>query len=320
MTDLVPVVSLASEIEGQGPTRRIRTLVDVWLESKESPNTRIAYANDMRHWLRFCEEAGIDPLYQVLRAHVDIWKNRGAGFPGNPPAAASVARRLSAVASWYVYLFQEDVVDRSPLAHVKRPTVSDESMTRGLTNGEAASVYEVAAGSGPRDLAVIALLMLSGLREHEVVLADVEDLGHETGHRTLDIVRKGNKRQRVALSTVTDAAIAGYVQDRTTGPLLTTKTGARISVHQVFRTVKRLARLADVPDPEEVSPHSLRHTFATLSLDAGVPLRQVQVDMGHADPKTTIRYDRARRRLKDAATYKLTEHILGKTDDESGES
>lgn len=265
-------------------------------------------------WLAFCDEAGIDPL-AAIRAHADVWKGRGAGYDN--PAPSSVARRVSAIASWYLYLVMEDVLDRSPFAHVSGwKAVSSESTTRGLTQAQARSMTECAVESGPRDEALIKLLLFSGVRESEAILADVDDLGWEDGHRTLDVVRKGGKTQRIALSLVAADAIEQMLADRTEGPLFVTDTGGRMSASQVFRSVRRIARIADVPDSAEVTPHSLRHTFATLSLDAGVPLRQVQVDMGHADPKTTIRYDRARKRLRDAATYKVTEWILGKPGDE----
>lgn len=314
MTELVPVTSLAGEVAAYGPTRRVHVLVAVWLESKRSIHTRKAYARDMKMWLTFCDAEGIDPL-TALRAHADVWLNRGAGYAD--PAPASVARRISAIASFYLYLVQEDVLDRSPFAHVSAwRAVSSESTTRGLTKAQARSMTECAAEAGPRDEALIKLLLLSGVRESEAILADIGDLGWEDDHRTLDVVRKGGKVQRIALSLVTADALEQYLGGRTEGALFVTTTGGRMSASQVFRTVRRIARIADVPDPDEVTPHSLRHTFATLSLDAGVPLRQVQVDMGHADPKTTIRYDRARKRLKDAATYKVTEWILGRPGDE----
>lgn len=315
MSDLIPVAGLADEVASYGPTRRVHVLVEVWLQSKESPHTRAAYARDMKMWLEFCDRNAVDPL-QALRAHADIWKRQGAGYPSKP-ANSSLARRLSAVASWYNYLVMEDVLDRSPLAHVARPAVSDESTTRGLNKTQARSMVEAAVESGQRDEALIKLLLFSGIRESEAILADVDDLGWEDDHRTLDVVRKGGKTQRIALSLVVADALEEYLADRESGPLFVTDGGGRLSASQVFRTVRRVARVADVPDPNEVTPHSLRHTFATLSMDAGVDLRQIQKDMGHADPKTTIRYDRARKRLKDAATYRVTEHILGKPDEEA---
>lgn len=315
MSEIVPVASLADEVASYGPTRRIHVLIAVWLESKNSQHTREAYERDMKQWLKFCDEANVDPL-QALRAHADIWRNRGAGYAD--PAPASVARRLSAVSSWYTYLVQEDILDKSPLAHVARPAVSDESSTRGLSRDEARAVCEAARESGGWDEVVTKLLLFTGARESEIVLADVEDLGFEDGHRTLDVTRKGGKVQRLAIDLAAADPLEQYLGGRESGPLIVGRDGQRISPDQVFRTVRRVARIAGIPDPDGITPHSLRHTFATLSMDAGVDLRQIQKDMGHADPKTTIRYDRARRRLRDAATYKVTQWILGDQEEEGG--
>lgn len=307
---------LTAEVERYGPTRRMQVLVAVWLESLRSPHTRRAYARSMKMWQSFCDEAGIDPL-SAIRAHGDIWHNKDAGYPSKP-AQASLAQRLSAIASFYDYLVREQVIDHSPFEHVTRPNVSNESVTRGLTTEEAAAMFKCAADTSPRESALISLLMFLGLRCDEVVMADVTALGYDDGHRTIDVMRKNSKWQRLALSPVVVEVVEAYLNGRDSGPMVLARTGERISVRQVFRIVQGIAQRAGVRDPENVSPHSLRHTYATMALDAGVPLRQVQMDMGHVDPKTTIRYDRARRRLKDAGTYKVTEWILGKPAD-SGE-
>jgi integrase/recombinase XerD len=81
------------------------------------------------------------------------------------------------------------------------------------------------------------------------------------------------------------------------GPLFATKTGARLDEPYIYVLVRRLARNAGIPSADDLSPHSLRHTFATDYLDAGGNLRDLQDAMGHADPRTTRRYDRSRHNL-----------------------
>ena len=309
MNELVPSEGLAAEVAAYGPTRRIQVLVASWLAAYSSVNTQKAYARDMKMWLAFCDEHDIDPL-TALRAHIDVWRQRGAGYA--TPKDTSVARRLSAVSSWYDYLVKEDVLDRSPAAHIKRPQIdAGFSPTRGLDRDGAQAMLQAAHEAGPREHAVITLLMLSGLRCHEALLADVDDLGVERGHKTLDVVRKGGKKQRIPLDLETHAAVRAHVGDRSSGPLLVTSSGARLSATQVFRIVRKLAQVAAVPHAGEISPHSLRHTFATLALDSGAAIRDVQAAMGHADPKTTIRYDRARGQLDRNPTYGLAKWIKG---------
>jgi len=311
MTDLVPITSLSDEVSQYGPTRRVQVLVAAWLASFNAVNTQKAYARDMKMWLRFCEEADVDPL-AVLRVHVDAWKQRGAGFDAPKPHPPSVARRLSAVSSWYEYLVQEEVLDRSPAAHVKRPKVDNRhSTTFGLDEHEARAVIKAAGECGLRELAVVSVLLLTGIRNSELVESDVEDLGHERGHFTLDVTRKGGAKQRIVLTLAAVAALEVYLADRKSGPLIVTRTGARISREQVARIVRKVAIAAKVPHADKVSPHSLRHAFVTLSMDAGAMVEDVQDAVGHQSLDTTMRYKRNRGRLERFPGDKLARFVLG---------
>ena len=314
MTDLVPVASLASEVAQYGPTRRVHVLIAAWLAEYDSINTQKAYERDLKMWLKFCDEQGVDPL-NTLRAAVALWKQQGAGYEKAHPA--SVARRLSAVASWYEYLVQEEVLDRSPASHVKRPKVDpDHSTTYGLDEQEVRAMIEAAGDMGLRIVAVIVVLVLTGLRVAELVFADIEDLGWDRKQRTVDVTRKGGARQRIPLTEPAWLALEAFIGDRTSGPLITTRTGARISPFQVARIVKRVSRAAGIKAWEKVSPHALRHAFVTLSLDAGAVIEDVQDAVGHRDIKTTIRYRRNRRKLENNPTHKLTEFLIGKNEED----
>jgi len=312
MTEIVPV-TLVDEVAQYGPTRRINVLVASWLASFNSFHTQRAYARDMKMWLQFCDEKELDPL-RALRAHIDLWKQVGAGY--REPKNTSLARRLCAVSSWYEYLVEEDVLDRNPAAHVKRPHVDPyHTDTRGLNEAESRAMMTAAVEEGWRDAVVVTMLLLGGLRCSELVMADVEHLGRERGYRTIDVTRKGGTIQRLPLTEPSVAAIEAYLDDRGSGPLVQTETGKRISPFQVYRLVQKIARKAGIPDPDEVTPHSLRHAFVTLSLEAGAPIEDVQRSVGHRDPKTTIRYNHSRRDLEKNSTHKLTEHLLGKDEE-----
>lgn len=309
MSDLVPVSSLAAEVARYGPTRRVQVLVASWLASFDSPQTRRAYARDMKTWLAFCDEHNLEPL-SVLRVHIDAWKQVGAGYAS--PHPPSVARRVSAVSSWYEYLVREEILERSPAAHVKRPKVDNRhSSTFGLDEDEARAVIQAAGEYGLRELAVITVLMLTGIRNSELVMSNVEDLGRDRGHHTLDVVRKGGARQRIPLSPEAVAALNAYLAGRDSGPLVVTRSGARISQYQVYRIVRKVAIAAKVPHAAKVSPHSLRHAFVTLSLDAGAMVEDVQDAVGHQSLDTTMRYKRNRGRLDKFPGYKLAEFLNG---------
>src|SRR5712692_765275 len=134
-------------------------------------------------------------------------------------------------------------------------------------------------------------------------------LGVERGHRILAIVRKGGKKATIPLAPRTARAIDLAIGERCEGPIFLTTAGARLDRHGAGRIVRRIARQAGIAKP--VGPHTLRHAFITAALDAGVPLRDVQEAASHADPRTTIRYDRARGSLDRHATYIVAAYIAG---------
>jgi integrase len=150
-----------------------------------------------------------------------------------------------------------------------------------------------AAGLGaPTEHALISLLALTGLRVSEATGADIEHLGLERGHRTLTITRKGGKVVTIPLAPRTARAIDLAIGERTGGPVFLAADRRRLDRHGAGRIVRKTARRAGIG--KSVTPHTLRHAFITAALDAGVPLRDVQEAASHADPRTTIRYDRAR--------------------------
>ena len=138
------------------------------------------------------------------------------------------------------------------------------------------------------------MLGLLGLRIFEAYRASIADLGEEHGHRVLRVCGKGGKVGLVPLPPAVARAIDRAVDGRPDGPILRNTLGARMDRHAATRRLKHLAATAGVRMPR-MHPHMLRHTFLTAMLDAGVSLRDVQIAARHADPRTTMRYDRARR-------------------------
>jgi integrase/recombinase XerD len=269
------------------------------------PATREAYARDLRAWGDFLSGLGVEVL-DAHRVHVDAFARRDedAGV-----APATIARRLSALSGFYSYALDESLIARSPVARVRRPRVSDESPRLGVDRAGMRALLDTAQELGARDHALACLLALSGLRVSEALAADVADLSSERGHRTLRLRRKGGKRQTMALAPRTAAALDAMLAGRSSGPLFATRSSRRMDRHAALKVVRRLARMAGIE--HGVSPHSLRHGFVTAALDAGVPLRDVQDAAGHADPRTTRRYDRGRHSLDRAATYTVAAYVAG---------
>jgi len=267
--------------------------------------TRDAYALDLRQFVNWCERHGLR-LFSVRRADIECF---GRDLEAKGRARATVARRLSTVAGFYRYAVEEELLDHSPAVHVRRPRIDYESHATALDRNELGAML-VAAGLGAAsEHALISLLALNGLRVSEALGANVEALGLERGHRTLTVLRKGGKVVTVLLAPRTARAIDLAIGERTEGPIFVGPDGARIDRHGAGRMVKRIARRAGIN--KSVGPHTLRHAFITAALDAGVPLRDVQEAASHADPRTTMRYDRARVSLDRHATYIVAAYVAG---------
>ncbi len=209
----------------------------------------------------------------------------------------------------YRYAEEEGLIPVSPAVHVRRPRLDYESHAVGLDRNEVGALL-VAAGLGPAiEHALISLLALNGLRVSEATGANVEALGLERGHRTLTVLRKGGKVVTIPLAPRTARAVDLAVGERLSGPIFTRADGTRLDRHGAARIVRRVAKRDGVD--KRIGPHTLRHAFITAALDAGVPLRDVQEAASHADPRTTMRYDRARVSLDRHATYIVSTFIAG---------
>ena len=145
------------------------------------------------------------------------------------------------------------------------------------------------------------MLALNGLRVSEAIGANIEALGVERGHRTRTVLRKGGKTVTIPLAPRTARAVDLAVGERCAGPIFTTAHGGCLDRHGAARIVRRVARRAGITKP--IGPHTLPHAFITAALDTDVPLRDVQEAASHADPRTTMRHDRARVSLDRHATY-----------------
>jgi site-specific recombinase XerD len=209
------------------------------------------------------------------------------------------------LSSFYRYAEGEEAIERNPVAFVRRPKVGTETVSTGLDKDQFAELIRVAEVDSPRSHAMVLLLGMNGLRVSELLDADVDDLAIERGHRVLVVTRKGGKKATIPMAPRTADAVDAYVCERMTGPLFVTATGNRWQRSEVWRTLRRLARDAKLDNASRIHPHDLRHAFVTLSLDAGASLRDVQDAAGHADPRTTRRYDRARHNLDRHPTYVL---------------
>lgn len=265
-----------------------------------------AYASDLRWWSRWCAELEVDML-GVSRAHIEGYAAAMQDHQGLSPA--SVARRLTTVCGFYRHCTAEGLLARNPGEFVRRPSVPAESTTLGLTYLEFVAFLHAANSLGPNALALANLLGMLGLRVSEACHVDIEHLGEQRGHRVVQILGKGGKPATVPLPVPVARALDAARGDRDQGPLLRTRTGRRMDRHAAARIVRNTCRAAGIS--ARISPHSLRHTYVTQLLDAGASLRDVQIGARHADPRITMRYDRARLQLDRHVNYVLAARVAG---------
>jgi integrase len=211
------------------------------------------------------------------------------------------------VSSWYTFLVADGAAMQSPAAHVRRPKIADRGETPGLTRDELQRLLTATEIYGSaRSRALLTLLATTGLRINEALSRDVEHLSYDRGHRILRLERKGGAGDRTVLTPPVIRALDTYLDGRTFGPLFITSTGKRMDQPEAWYMVRRLAKRAALAGAGELRPHSLRVAFITGAREAGVPLEDVQDAAGHADPRTTRRYDRGRHSLDRHASYAVT--------------
>ncbi len=265
-------------------------------QRRASPQTLRAYESDLAQFGAFLSEehsggpapgpAGIDAL--AVRGFVARLHRSGLG-------RSSVARKLSAVRSFMENAVREGRIDSSPAKTVPTPKVP-KRLPRNLTVDEVFALLDGIEGSdeaGIRDRAILEFLYATGLRVGELVSLDLEDL--DLAGETVRVLGKGNKERIVPFGSKAKSALLRWIE--TSRPLRETgdagavflnPRGGRLTDRSVRRILDRRLREASVR--AHVSPHALRHSFATHLLGAGADLRAIQELLGHASLSTTQRY------------------------------
>lgn len=271
--------------------------------ARYSGRTLEAYRYDLRCFFQWAADSGLEVL-DATRAHIEVYRcwleDRGL-------APSTVDRRLSTVCGFFRFAHIDGRTASNPAQYVRRPRVHP-STARGLDRSEL-GVFLFTAERYDRDHAALAVLLgLNGLRVSEACSTNVEDLGFERGHRTLQIIGKGNKPATIPLVPRTARTIDLAIGDRHDGPILRRRDGERLDRRTAHRWVASIGKRAGL---DSVHPHMLRAAFIMAALDAGVPLRDVQTAARHADPRTTTIYDRRRQNFDRHAAYVVVAFVAG---------
>ena len=261
------------------------------------------YRCDLRTFFQWCTDVGLDVL-EAKRANIELWRS---AMEERGLAASTIDRRLSTICGFYRFAHIDGRIPSNPAQYARRPKVYP-SEGRGLDRGELGRFLFTAERYDPDHAALAALLGLNGLRVSEACATNAEDLGFDRGHRTLHIIGKGNKPAVIPLVPRVARTIDRALGERCEGPILHRHDGQRLDRRTAHRWVRSIGKRAGLGI---VHPHMLRAAFIMAALDAGVPLRDVQIAARHADPRTTTIYDRRRENFDRHAAYVVVAFVAG---------
>ena len=274
----------------------------VWMERGLSPNTLAAYRADLTALERWLEERE-NSLMAAQRGDLLAFMASRVQAGARP---RSTARQLSSFRRFYRYLVRDGQLREDPTAQIAMPKVG-RSLPRSLTEEEVEALLAAPAVSDPlghRDRTMLEVLYATGLRVSELVNLKLGQVNLNQG--VLRIVGKGDRERLIPLGEEAVQWIQQFLQgprveillERQTDYLFPTRRGDRMTRQAFWHIIKRYARKAGVS--KDLSPHTLRHAFATHLLNHGADLRVVQMLLGHSDLSTTQIYTHvARERLKD---------------------
>jgi integrase/recombinase XerD len=293
---------------------------EIWLEKQKSRQTRRAYRLDVRHFMQALDITSVDQLRQIDHRAVIAWERMQR--EQEAAKSSTVCRRLAALSSLFKHLVRHGVVARNPVVDVERPTINRiEGSTAAFSKIQARKILDAPAAdtlAGLRDRAILSVGLQVGFRRAEIAALNVGDLHQNRGFDALRVVRKGGRREALAINLQAAQRIRAYLDiagpgDDIEGPLFRPVRGnqkkkfdasGRMDPDAIDRMVRKYA--AKIGLGRGYSVHSMRATFITTALENGAQLEDVQKAAGHRDPSTTKLYDRRGYNPEKAASFFAT--------------
>jgi integrase/recombinase XerD len=293
---------------------------EIWLEKQKSRQTRRAYRLDVRHFMQALDITCVDQLRQIDHRAVIAWERMQR--EQEAAKSSTVRRRLAALSSLFKHLVRHGVVARNPVVDVERPTINRiEGSTAAFSKIQARKILDAPAAdtlAGLRDRAILSVGLQVGFRRAEIAALNVGDLHQNRGFDALRVVRKGGRREALAINLQAAQRIRAYLDiaghgDDIEGPLFRPVRGnqkkkfdasGRMDPDAIDRMVRKYA--AKIGLGRGYSVHSMRATFIPTALENGAQLEDVQKAAGHRDPSTTKLYDRRGYNPEKAASFFAT--------------
>ncbi|MCS6948315.1 MAG: site-specific tyrosine recombinase XerD [Steroidobacteraceae bacterium] len=279
-----------------------RFLDAVWMERGLSANTLAAYRADLTALSRWLAERNI-PILQTSRADLLAFIAARVEAGARP---RSTARQLSSFRRFFRYYLRQGVIRHDPTAQIAMPKIG-RSLPKSLSEEEVESLLSAPLVTDPlghRDRTMLEVLYATGLRVSELVNLKYNQVNLNQG--VIRVLGKGNRERLIPLGEEAVRWLGEFINgarseillDRTTDYLFPTRRGDRMTRQAFWHIIKRYARKSSID--KELSPHTLRHAFATHLLNHGADLRVVQMLLGHSDLSTTQIYTHvARERMKE---------------------
>lgn len=285
---MLTVKSLPSTLVDVGESRRSKseTLIEAWCGQLGSDNTRDAYRRDVDTFVDWCRAKGRRPL-RVRSADVDAYREECTNQGVKP---ATVARRLSALASFYDHALAADAIGANPVDGVDRPVVDRHATGVGLDDHESVALLDAAAELGPKAHVLVALLLVEGLKLAEVLALDIEQVD-QSGPETEVTVRRRRGGSDIPLDARTAAAVRSCIDGRADGPVLVGEAPTQDGTTRLTRfgadfVLKRAARNAGL---DRLSANTLRRTFVAASHRDGSTVDEIAGHVG-SDARAVRRY------------------------------
>ena len=285
-------------------TLQIQSFLDaLWMENGLSENTLSSYANDLKNFAQWLQQSG-NHLLAAEKADLQGYLAFKFDLKAKP---SSAARLLSTLRRFYRYQVREGHLKADPTALLESPKLASrlpKSMTEQQVD-DLLAAPDTLTDLGVRDRLMLEVLYASGLRVSELVTLRLEQIN--TQHGIIKVMGKGNKERLVPIGEEALHWLQEYLQgprmdllkgkDTTTPLLFVTRRGGGITRQAMWHIIKKYSFDAQIH--MQISPHTLRHAFATHLLNHGADLRSVQMLLGHSDLSTTQIYTHvANERLK----------------------
>jgi integrase/recombinase XerD len=275
------------------------------VEKGLASNTLVSYERDLKSYMKYMKNVEKCDVKEIQRSHII----RFLGFlKDQGKSSKTIARHIASIRAFHQFLFRDRVLDEDPTIHIETPQ-AERTLPKVLSMEEVEALLDFQHKKdhyGLRDKAMLELLYATGIRVSELINLNIDDV-----HLTMGFIRcigKGNKERIIPIGGAATRALEAYLNEArpeflqqkksTDNSLFLNHHGNRLTRQGFWKILKRLGKEANIE--KEITPHTLRHSFATHLLENGADLRAVQEMLGHADISTTQIYTHVTKtRLKD---------------------